>query len=124
MTKLQTENRRPERGPLLTEVVEGNPLQIAGREVVPLVRLRGRMRRRASLRGDDVGGQGYGFIDIRPVALVDRRDGDEAYLRIPNGTVRAIGWRLLVALIVPWLAILLVQLSRQLDSGRSRDGAH
>jgi len=120
MTKLNTENRRPQRGPLLKEVVEGTPLQIAGQELVPLVRVTGRMRRQASLRGEEIDGQGYGFIHLRPVALLHRGEGDETYHRIPNGTARAIGWLALIALIAPVFAILLVQLSSRRIDGPSR----
>ncbi len=113
---------RPQKGPWLTEIVEGDPFQVAGREVVPLVRVTGRVQRRASLHTGGIGGQGYGLVHMRPVAILDNgEDGHSAQERhqIHNETARAIGGLVLAALLIPWLTKLLIYLWRRLDSRRS-----
>lgn len=110
---------RAQKGPWLTELVEGDPLQVAGRELVPLVRLTSRVRRRASLYSDGVDGQGYGFVHMRPVAILDKGESEQInqeHHQIRDETARAIGWLALVALVIPWLAALLDYLSRRLDN--------
>ena len=102
--------REAREAPALTEVVEGDPLPVYGRELVPLVRVTSRAKRRASLYKDGLTGQGYGFVHMRPIAVLDR---DERH-PIHNQTARTIGWLILVAMLMPWLTALLVSLSRRL----------
>jgi hypothetical protein len=99
--------------PLLTEIIEGEPIQVEGRELVPLVRVTSLVKRRASLSGDRVHGRAYGFVRMRPVALLEKKGDEEQRHRIQNGTVRVLSWLALVALAVPWLAALLTYLWRR-----------
>jgi hypothetical protein len=112
-------DRRVQKGPWPTEVVEGDPLQVKGREVVPFVRVTRGVRRRATLRSDSLAGQGYGFVHMRPVAIVDK-EGNGGRHQIRNETAWVIGWLALAALLIPWIATLLIYLSRRLDTKHSR----
>jgi hypothetical protein len=110
-----------QRGPWQTELVEGDPLPVEGRELVPLVRVTTRVRRRASLHSDGVGGQGSGLVHMRPVAILDRGEDGRVHERhqIRSRTARAIGGLALTALLVPCLAMVLVYLGRRLIDRRS-----
>jgi len=110
---------RARKGPWLTDVVEGDPLQVAGRELVPFVRVTSWVGRRASLRSGGVSGQGYGFVHVQPVAIVDSGKEDERH-QIRDETARALGRLGLVALLVPLLTMLLIYVSRRLDGDVSR----
>lgn len=114
--RARKQHTRPQRGPWVTKLVEGAPLQVAGRELVPLVRVTSWVRRRASLYSHGVGGQGYGFVHMRPIAILDKGENGEfgqEHHSIRNETARAIGWLALAAVVIPWLAMLLVYLARR-----------
>lgn len=104
--------------PWMTEIVKGDPIQVEGRELVPLVRVTGRIRRRAFLGSEGVSGGGWGFVCMRPIAILDRCGAGEHLLGIRSGTGRSFVWLSLAFLTVPLVAVLLVSLSR-----RSADNA-
>lgn len=116
MTDRRARNQRPRRVPVHTELVEGAPLEVEGRSLVPLIRLTSRVRRQASLEGDDVRGRGYGFVHMRPVAIVDKDEDGEHYHRIRNETARVTGWLGLAALLIPGLVTLLIYLLPRLST--------
>ncbi len=101
------------RGPLVSEVVEGKPIRVGERELVPLVRVTGRVRRRAFLGSDRVGAQGWGFVRMRPVAILERDEADERRIPIEDKTVQALGGLLLAAFVIPLLLALAVRLARE-----------
>jgi hypothetical protein len=103
----------------MTALVEGDPIHVGERELVPLVRVTSRVRRRAFVGSDGVSGGGWGFVHMRPVAILDRSGGGERRLRIHSGTGRVIGWLLLAVIVVPLMAVLLISLSRRTDDNPS-----
>lgn len=100
------------RGPWMAEVVEGEPIRVGGRQLVPLVRVRGRVHRRALVGSDRLGGRGWGFVHMKPVAIVERDDVGERRVPIQDRTIQALGRLLLVALVIPFVAVLIVRLAR------------
>jgi uncharacterized spore protein YtfJ len=104
--------------PLKTETVEGDPIHVEGRELVPLIRMTSRVRRTAVLSKGGVEAHGWGFVQLRPVALLDRSDDGERRLAIGDQTARWIGGLLLIALVVPCVAATLMYLSRRLSDRR------
>jgi hypothetical protein len=106
-------DRRRAAWPSMTETVEGDPIHVAGRELVPLIRMTSRVRRRAVLGDGGVEAHGWGFIQLRPVALLDRSDDAGRRLAICDQTTRWIRWLLLIALIVPCVAAILMYLTRR-----------
>jgi len=101
---------------LTTEIAQGEPIQVGGHEFTPLVRVTNMSRRRAYVGSNAVEGQGWGFVHMRPVAVLRRGEGDEQCLRIRDETARSIRRRLLAAVLVWCLGAILVRLAR-----RSRD---
>ena len=100
--------------PTMTEIVEGKPICVGARELVPLVRVTGRVRRQAFLGSDGVGAQGWGFVRMRPVAILERVEGDERRIPIEDKTAQSLGGLLLAALVIPLLLALAVRLVRRL----------
>jgi hypothetical protein len=111
---------KQQKGPWLTELVEGDALVVEGRELVPLVRVTSWVRRRASLGDEGIEGQGYGFVHMKPVAILEERDDGELRHQIRNGTASVLGWLAVAALVIPGMAILLIYLWRKLDDERSQ----
>ncbi len=100
--------------PLVTETVEGNPVRVGERELVPLVRVTTYARRHAFIGSDRLAGRGGGFVHLKPIAILERDAASERRIPIHDKTARALGVLLLAALLIPlWLA-LAVHLARRL----------
>ena len=119
MTNRRRDNRVPRKESPFTEIVEGEPFRLEGRVLVPLVRVTSRAKRRAHLRGDTLGGRGYGFVHMRPVAILDKGQDGEQRHQIPNATTRFLFWLASVALAIPPLVFVSVQLIRRFTDRRS-----
>ncbi len=104
---------RARRWPLTTQIVAGEPIRVKRHELIPFVRVTSRMRRRAFVGSRGVAGHGWGFIRMRPVAVLRRSDSDEQRLFFADETTRSILRLLLVALVVPVAVVILVQLFRR-----------
>lgn len=98
---------------MLTEIARGEPIQVGEHEFTPLVRVTNMIRRRAYVGSNAVMGQGWGFVHMRPVAILLQGEGDEQCLRIRDETARSIRRRLLAALLVGCLGAILVRLARR-----------
>ena len=101
------------RGLPMTEVVEGKPIRLGERELVPVVRVTSRVRRRAFVGSDRVSAQGWGFVRMRPVAILERDEAGERRIPIEDKTAQALGGLLLAAFIIPLLLALAVRLTRK-----------
>jgi hypothetical protein len=100
--------------PLMTETVEGKPVRVGERELVPLVQVTTYARRHAFIGSDRLAGRGGGFVRLRPIAILERDAAGEHRIPIHNRTARALGGLLLAALIIPLLLALAVHLTRRL----------
>jgi len=97
----------------MSEIVEGEPIHVGGRELVPLVRVTSRVRRQAFVGSDGVGAQGWGFVRLQPVAIVERSEAGECRFPIQDRTAQTLGGLLLAALVIPLLLALAVRLARK-----------
>ncbi len=102
------------RVPLVTRIVEGKPIRVGERELVPLVRMTTYARRRAFVGSDRLDGQGWGFVRMHPVAILERSKGRERRIPIEDKTTQALSGLLLAAFIIPLLLLLAVRLMRRL----------
>jgi hypothetical protein len=107
--KSATETRHP----LKTHIVAGEPIQIGERELVPLVRVTTYARRQARVGAGDVTGQGWGFVQMRPVAILERSGRGERQIPIRDKTAQAMSGLLLAAVIIPLLLMLAARLVRR-----------
>ena len=101
------------RHPVVSEVVEGEPIQVEGRELVPLVRVTTRVQRRALVGTERVSGGGWGAVRLRPVAVLERTEEGERRIPIRDKTAQALGGFLLAAFIIPLLLAVAVRLARK-----------
>lgn len=98
---------------MITEIAQGEPIQVGEHEFTPLVRVRSIVRRRAYVGSDAVEGGGWGFVHMRPIAVMRQGQGDEQCLRIRDETARSIRRCLLVAILVWCFGAILVHLARR-----------
>lgn len=96
----------------MTEIVEGKPIHIGARELVPVVRVETSTRRRAFVGSDGLAGQGWSFVHMRPIAILERSEAGEHLIPIQDRTAQALGGLLLAALIIPLLLSVAVRLAR------------
>ena len=101
------------RYPVKTHIVEGESIQIGERELVPLVRVTTYARRQARVGTGNVAGQGWGFVQMRPVAILERSVRGERRLPIRDKTAQAMSGLLLAAVIIPLLLMLATRLVRR-----------
>ena len=99
------------RRPVMSEMVAGEPIQVGERRLVPLVQVTTRGRRRALLGAARVTGEGWGFVRLRPVAVLERSEEGERRLPIQDRTAQWLGGFLLAAFIVPLLLGVAVRLA-------------
>lgn len=106
------------RRPGVAETVKGKPIQIEGQELIPLVRVRDRMQRGASVGATRVAGYGSVIVSMEPVAALHRSQRGEQRVLIRDETARAVRELLLVAAFIGCVGLTLVALAR-----RSRDSS-
>ena len=109
MTKQATGRR----GPVITKLVEGEPIHAKGREIVPLVRVTTYGRRRAFVGSDRLTGEGWGVVHMRPVAIVERSEAGERRIPIQDKTAQTLSGLLLAAFVVLLLLAVAVHLARR-----------
>lgn len=98
--------------PWATKLVNGQPIKVGQRELIPVVRMRSIMRREVTFGTKASRGRGGGLVWLQPVAVIVRQpDGsDEQYVTIPDETGTAIEGMLMAALALPALYLLVASL--------------
>ena len=96
----------------MVEIVEGKPIRVGGRELVPIVRVETGMYRRAFVGSDGLAGHGLGSVTMQPVAILERSDVGERRIAIPDRTAQLLGGLLLAGLVIPLLLSVAARLAR------------
>jgi hypothetical protein len=109
------------RGPAMTELIEGKPIHVGGREVVPLVRVTAYARRRALIGTDRLVGQGQVFVHLQPIAIVERSGKRARRIPIQDKTSQTLSGLLLAAFIIPLLLAVAIRLARSEGEIEDRD---
>lgn len=98
----------------MSEIVRGRPARFGRSELVPVVQVESVVERRAFVGDSGLSGGGLGFVRLKPIAILERRDGGgERYMSVRDRTAQLIGGLLLVALIIPLLMLAAVRVARR-----------
>ena len=90
--------------PWRTDVVEGQPIKVGARELIPVVKVRSIVRRQVTFGTEQSSGGGGGLVWLQPVAMIQRHpDGEEERLTISDQTWMAIKGMLSSVLALPIL---------------------
>lgn len=108
-----SKQRVERQGPLVTEIIKGEPIRVGTRELIPLARVTTYARRRAHIGSGRLSGQGWGFVHLHPVAIVERSEAGERRFPIRDRTAQMIGGVVLAAIIIPLLLALAARLVRK-----------
>jgi uncharacterized spore protein YtfJ len=93
--------------------IEGRPVQVGDRELVPVVRVETDLRRRAFVGASGLAGEGAGFVHMRPVAILERSEKGERRIPIHDRTAQLLGGLLLAALVISALMLLAERIARK-----------
>jgi hypothetical protein len=96
-----------------TELVRGEPLQVNGRRLVPLVRRTSGVHRRARFGQQSTSAGGGGFVLLHPVGLVEQRGEKEVLVPVPDKTVQALLGMLVAGIVLPLILAIGVRLARR-----------
>lgn len=95
------------------KTIEGRPIRVGDRELVPVVRVETDVRRRALVGASGLAGEGSGFVHMRPVAILERGEAGERRIPIHDRTAQLLGGLLLAALVIPALMLLAERIARR-----------
>jgi uncharacterized spore protein YtfJ len=98
---------------MMIKTVEGSPIRVGGRELVPVVRVETDVQRRAFVGTSGLAGEGSGFVHMRPVAVLERSVEGERRIPIYDRTAQLLGGLLLAALVIPALMLLAERIARR-----------
>jgi hypothetical protein len=97
----------------MIKTVEGHPIRVGDRELVPLVRVESDVWRRAFVGTSGLAGEGAGFVHMRPVAILERSETGERRIPVRDRTAQWLGGLLLAGLIIPALLLLAELIARR-----------
>ena len=97
-----------------TPLLTGDPIAVGNRELIPVLRGKGTVRRGVSLSGNRVAAWGHGVVHARPIAIVVCDDEHETYTPIPQTTRAAVVGACIAAIAVPFAALAVVYSIRKL----------
>ena len=105
--------------PWTTKLIEGDPIQVGQRQLIPLVKVHSIIRRQVTFGTGSSQGGGGGLVWLRPVAVIERRsDGSEEHIAIPDETWTAIKGMLIGALALPIIYVVVASLAFLWRRGR------
>lgn len=97
----------------MVEIVEGEPVRVAERELVPVVRVETDVRRQAFVGAGGLAGEGLGFVHMRPIAILERSGAGERHMPVHDKTAQWLGGLLLAALVIPALMMIAERVVRR-----------
>lgn len=98
---------------MTVKTIEGRPIHVGERELVPVVRVETDVRRRTFVGASGLAGEGAGFVHMRPVAILERDEEGERRIPIHDRTAELLGGLLLTALVIPALMLLAERIARR-----------
>ena len=104
-------------GPIRVETVRGEPIRVYDRILTPVARVVSAVEHRGTIREAGIEGVGWGVAHIRPLQVIEERDGVERPLLIPDVTGNVLRQMALVAVVISLVATVLI-IANRLTRGR------
>ena len=93
-------------------IVQGDPIRVGQKEIVPEAQVTWWLRRRAVIRMDGASGWGAGAVSIRPTALIERGPSGAGRIPIRDETARLLIGLAAGAVFIWFLAEIAVRLAK------------
>ena len=77
-------------GPVQAKMVHGEPIQVGDRTLIPVARVVSFGQARGMVGKSRYGGWGWGFVWVRPVAVLEKTLQGQRCIRIVDGTSAAV----------------------------------
>lgn len=90
------------------ETVWGHPIEAGGRRFIPIARLVSGGDHRATVREKRVEGWGWGFVHIKPLAVIEEWNGHARTLPIPDETGMRVRNMAILSTVLAAVSILLI----------------
>jgi hypothetical protein len=88
---MERDSSKPTEGkPLRIETVRGEPYFVAGRTLVPEVRVVSFARARATIGNEQLGGWGGGLLQATPRAIIEQTEDGERRIALTDSTSRSV----------------------------------
>ncbi|MBN1934973.1 MAG: hypothetical protein JW934_09930 [Anaerolineae bacterium] len=104
-----------QQGPIRLSVVYGEPIQMRGRTLTPVARVISGGSYAGTVREHGIEGRGWAAQIIRPIKVIEERDGEARTLVIPDITRKALSKMAIVSVaiaVVSIIVILVVRINR------------
>jgi hypothetical protein len=85
---------------------------VRGRILIPVARVTTRVEHQGTVGTGGISGQGGGLVIVRPLALIEQRDGEELTWPIQDLTALVLRQMFLVAVLVATASVALILLNR------------
>ena len=105
------------RGSPVARTVRGTPRRVQGRTLTPVARVISRVDHRGTVGTGGIAGQGGGLVIVRPLALIEERDGGEHTWPIRDRTAVVLWQMLLAAALVAAASLVLIWVNRLTEKG-------
>ena len=103
---------------LRVKTVRGEPYNVGGRELIPVVRVVSFGQARGTVGTRHVGGRGGGFVWIKPLAVIEVTPDGERRIPIQDGTAAATRGMLVAAISMTLLFTAIRWLARWIKASR------
>lgn len=99
-------------GPFVARTVRGTPRRAHGRTLIPVARVISRVEHQGTVGTGGISGQGGGLAMVRPLALLEVRDGEERTWPIRDLTSLVLRQMVLAATLVAVASLALILVNR------------
>jgi uncharacterized spore protein YtfJ len=82
------------------QTVRGEPYTVGGRELIPVARVISFGKAQATIGTRQVGGQGGGFVWVKPLAVLEVTPAGERRIDLQDGSMPAVGGMFAAAVVI------------------------
>lgn len=99
-------------GPVRLSIVHGDPIEVRGRTLTPVARVIAGGSHTGTVREHSVEGRGWAVQIIRPIKIIEERDGETRTLIIPDITRERLRKMALVSIVVAIASIIVILVAK------------
>ena len=94
--------------PIRVSVVHGDPIQVYGRTLTPVAKVVSGGSHEGTVRERQVEGRGWAFVHIKPLHLIEERNGETVKIPIPDVTGETLRKMAILSVIVAAVSMIFI----------------